>query len=127
MRSPRTPIPPARWLVSLLVLGSAAASVLAGCSHNSSPAAPLPPNSVKVADFAFAPETITVHVGDTVTWVFDQPDAPHNVVALTTPVLFNSGTPQGRGAFHFQFTQPGTFTYICQVHPNMRGTVVVTP
>ena len=90
-------------------------------------AAPVGPNTVKVADFAFSPTSLTVHVGETVTWDFRQPDAPHNVVSLNGPASFNSGVPQGRGTYKFTFTQPGTYTYDCQVHPSMLGTVVDTP
>jgi plastocyanin len=82
---------------------------------------------VLVANFSFSPQAMTVAVGTTVTWTFEQPEAPHNVVSLSLPVVFNSGTPRGRGTFRFTFTRPGTYAYICQVHPYMRGTVVVTP
>jgi len=108
-----------------LVLGS----VLSGCggSGSSGPPTTLGPNDIEVADFTFAPPTLTVKVGTTVTWHFDQPSAPHNVVSLTTPVLFNSGTPKGTGTYSFTFTTPGTFPYLCQIHPSMKGTIIVTP
>ena len=80
-----------------------------------------------VANFSFTPATLTVTTGTTVTWRFDQPSAPHNVVSLATPPVFNSGTPKGTGTYSFTFTAPGTYDYVCQVHPSMRGTVVVTP
>ena len=65
--------------------------------------------------------------GATVTWHFDQASSPHNVVSLSTPEAFNSGTPKGKGTYSFTFTTPGTYPYLCQVHPTMRGTIVVTP
>jgi plastocyanin len=104
-------------------------SVLSGCggSGSSRPPTTLGPNDIEVADFTFAPPTLTVKVGTTVTWHFDQPSAPHNVVSLTTPVLFNSGTPKGTGTYSFTFTTPGTFPYLCQIHPSMKGTIIVTP
>jgi plastocyanin len=103
--------------------------VLSGCggSGSSGPPTTLGPNDIEVADFTFAPPTLTVKVGTTVTWHFDQPSAPHNVVSLTTPVLFNSGTPKGTGTYSFTFTTPGTFPYLCQIHPEMKGTIIVTP
>ena len=103
--------------------------VLTGCggSGSSGPPTTLGPNDIEVADFTFAPPTLTVKVGTTVTWHFDQPSAPHNVVSLTTPVLFNSGTPKGTGTYSFTFTTPGTFPYLCQIHPEMKGTIIVTP
>ena len=114
----------------LFVLGIAALCLLvAGCGGggSSSAAAPLGPDDVLVANFSFSPQTLTVKAGTTVTWRFDQPSSPHNVVSLTTPTVFNSGTPKGTGTFSFTFTTPGTYPYLCQVHPSMTGTIVVTP
>jgi plastocyanin len=90
-------------------------------------AAPLPPDTIRAANFAFTPSHMTVPVGTTVTWEIDQPDAPHNVVSLSGPTSFNSGQPVGKGTFRFTFTTAGTYTYECTVHTNMTGTIVVTP
>jgi plastocyanin len=107
---------------------AAIATLLVGCGGGSSSApTTLGPNDVLVANFSFSPATLTVTAGTTVTWRFDEPSAPHNVVSLTTPVLFNSGTPKGTGTYSFTFTTPGTYPYVCQVHPSMKGTIVVTP
>lgn len=122
MRPPR--IAPSRPRAALLAV---VVVLLAACTSSSAHASPPAPGTVQVANFAFTPDSITVKVGDAVTWVFHQPEAPHNVVSLSGPAMFNSGTPQGKGTFRFTFTQPGTYTYVCQVHPNMRGTVIVTP
>lgn len=68
----------------------------------------------------------TVSVGDTLTWVWA--DAlPHSVSSVSGPVPFDSGTRTGNGTMYsFTFTQPGTYTYRCNIHPNgMTGTVVV--
>ena len=112
-----------RLLVALLVVVGLGAC--GGGGSGSHPA--VGPLGVLVADFAFQPSTLKVHVGDTVTWTFDQPDAPHNVVSLSGPASFNSGAPKGSGRWAFRFTAPGTYTYICLVHPAMKGTVTVTP
>ncbi len=126
MRTTYALVRAARLVLSLLlvplVLGAAC-----GGSGSSSPPTTLGPNDVEVANFAFTPSTLTVKAGTTVTWYFNQPSAPHNVVSLSTPQLFNSGTPKGKGTFSFTFTAPGTYPYLCQVHPTMRGTIVVTP
>jgi plastocyanin len=101
--------------------------VLVGVACGSSgPAKPLPPNTVRAANFSFTPATLTVAVGTTVTWEIDEPDAPHNVVSLSGPLSFNSGDPVGRGTFRFTFTKSGTYTYECSVHTGMTGTIVVT-
>lgn len=115
--------PPRTIMLVVAVTGSAA---LAGCGSGSSPAVAAGPDHVAVANFAFSPSSLTVHVGDTVTWDFDQPDAPHNVANGSGADQFASGAPQGHGHFSHRFTQAGTFAYICVVHPSMRGSVTVT-
>ena len=78
--------------------------------------------SVTIADFQFTPATITIHVGDTVTWTNHGPSA-HTATANNGS--FNTGVLQkGHSASH-TFTTAGTFTYICEIHPFMHGTVVV--
>ena len=78
--------------------------------------------TVTIADFQFAPATITIHVGDTVTWVNNGPSA-HTATAKDGS--FNTGVlPKGHSASH-TFTKAGTFNYICSIHPFMHGTVVV--
>ena len=124
MRTTNSGVRLARVVIPIAVL---IGSTLAGCAGSSHAAAKLGPDDVEVADFTFAPPTLTVAAGTTVTWHFDQPSAPHNVVALTTPVLFNSGGPKGSGTYSFTFTTPGSYAYLCQIHPTMRGTIVVTP
>ncbi len=78
--------------------------------------------SVTIADFFFSPASVTVAVGDTVTW-HNTGQAPHNATAddgsFKTPDLTN-----GQSASH-RFTSAGTFSYICTIHPNMHGTVRV--
>jgi plastocyanin len=80
-------------------------------------------NAVSVENFAFAPATLTVPVGSTVSWTNHDAD-PHTVAA-------NDGSfhspGMGTGAtFSFTFPTAGTFDYVCSIHPFMHGTVVVT-
>jgi plastocyanin len=78
--------------------------------------------SVTVQDFSFTPSSVTINVGDTVTW-HNSGQAPHNASAddgsFRTPDLNN-----GQSASH-TFDSAGTFSYICTIHPNMHGTVRV--
>jgi plastocyanin len=74
----------------------------------------------------YSPQTITVvqGVNSTVTWV------SHSLSVDTVTSsggLFNSGPLSSGMAFTYSFTQSGTYTYYCQYHPWMRGTVVVLP
>jgi plastocyanin len=77
---------------------------------------------VTIADFHFTASSVTIHVGDTITWTND---GPSSHTATANNASFNTGVlKKGASASH-TFTQPGTYTYFCQIHPFMHGTVVV--
>jgi plastocyanin len=79
------------------------------------------PASVTIADFAFAPQEITVPRGTTVTWTNDDPFG-HSIVGDG----FASESLDGGAGFQFTFDTPGRYTYVCGIHPEMSGTVIVT-
>jgi plastocyanin/phosphatidylethanolamine-binding protein (PEBP) family uncharacterized protein len=81
------------------------------------------PNQVSILNFAFVPSTITISVGQSVTWV-NNDSAPHT--STSDGGLWNSGTLNQGQSFTRTFTTPGTFPYHCDFHPGMTGTVVVT-
>jgi plastocyanin len=78
--------------------------------------------TVTMGDLFFSPTSVTIAVGDTVTWR-NTGQAPHNATAddgsFKTQTIEN-----GQSASH-TFNQAGTFSYICTIHPNMKGTVRV--
>jgi plastocyanin len=75
-----------------------------------------------IANFAFSPNPITIKVGDTVTWT-NKDTAPHDVTSQGGP--FASQTLNTGATFSYTATTPGTFTYICTIHPYMVGTLIV--
>lgn len=78
--------------------------------------------AVTIDNFNFAPNSITVAVGTTVTWT-NQDDVPHNV---TNPEkLFKSPTLDTGEKWEYTFKSAGTFNYYCTIHPKMTGKVVV--
>jgi plastocyanin len=79
--------------------------------------------TVKIDNFAFDSQTVTVAPGATVTWVNDD-DAPHTVVA-DDGKSFRSKTLDTGDKFSFTFMSAGTYGYFCSVHPHMTGKVVV--
>lgn len=79
--------------------------------------------TVRIGNFAFDAQTVTVAPGATVTWVNDD-DAPHTVVAEDGR-SFRSKTLDTGDTFSFTFMSAGTFGYFCSVHPHMTGKVVV--
>jgi len=94
-----------------------------GCSAN---ARQTPPAiaSVKIDNFSFAPATLTVAVGTTVTWT-NQDDIPHTVVSTDKDRVFKSKVLDTDEKFSFAFSKAGTYQYFCSIHPKMTGTVVV--
>jgi amicyanin len=85
--------------------------------------APQGGTAVSISDFKFNPATLTVPVGTTVTWT-NQDEEPHTVAAKDGS--FHSPGMDTHATYSFTFTTPGSFDYICSIHPFMTGTVVVT-
>jgi plastocyanin len=104
---------------------SAMVAVLLGCvMPNGATAADSPAAStiVMARDFMFAPAALTVDAGATVTWT-NKDDEPHTVVSDAG--LFRSGALDTGESFSFKFDRPGTYRYVCSIHPRMVGTIVV--
>jgi plastocyanin len=77
---------------------------------------------VKIDNFSFAPQTLTVAVGTTVTWT-NRDDIPHTVVS--TDGVFKSKVRDTDEKFSYTFAKAGTYPYFCSVHPKMTGKIVV--
>jgi plastocyanin len=77
---------------------------------------------VQIDQYPFLPQRVTVKAGTTVTWSNDDDDS-HTVASSSK--LFKSKALDTGDQFSFTFTTPGTYAYICSVHPYMTGTVVV--
>jgi DNA-binding SARP family transcriptional activator/plastocyanin len=82
---------------------------------------------VVIATFAYCPPTLTVAAGTEVRWTNDDA-APHTVTSTATPSdsgSFDSGPLTEGQSFATRFERPGTYEYVCTLHPGMRATVVV--
>ena len=79
------------------------------------------PAVMTIADFGFSPLTVTA--GATVT-VTNNDGVPHTVTAVGGE--FATGLIDGGASVAFVApTQPGTYTFFCDLHPAMQGTLVV--
>ena len=78
--------------------------------------------TVKIDNFTFAPQRLTVKAGTTVTWINDD-DIPHAIAS--TGKAFRSKVLDTEDKFSFAFTTPGSYEYFCSLHPHMTGTIVV--
>jgi plastocyanin len=92
------------------------------------PARTVPPQAaattaeVKIDNFSFSPQEITVTTGTTIVWT-NRDDIPHTVVS--DDKVFKSKVLDTDQQFSFTFAKPGTYPYFCSVHPKMTGKVVV--
>jgi plastocyanin len=75
---------------------------------------------VKMEGFAFNPDSVTISPGDTVKWT-NMDSAGHDVSGSE----FKSNMLQKGDSYEHQFPKSGTYDYVCSVHPNMKGTVIV--
>jgi plastocyanin len=79
-------------------------------------------HTVVLKNTRFHPGTLSIHRGDSVTWLWRDGGVRHNVTGSS----FHSRT-QGTGSFTVRFTHAGTFAYRCTIHAaeGMRGKIVV--
>ena len=108
-------------LASVMLIASATLSAHRSGAVMAEPAPQQIPE-VKIDNFSFAPATITISAGSTVTWV-NHDDIPHTVVS--DDKVFKSKVLDTDEKFSFTFSKAGTYPYFCSVHPKMTGKVVV--
>lgn len=78
--------------------------------------------TVAMSGFAFDPATVTIEVGDSVTW--ENGDGVGHT-ATGSGGAFDTGTVGGGQSASVTFDTAGTFAYVCTIHPTMQGSVVV--
>jgi plastocyanin len=79
--------------------------------------------AITIDNFSFAPATLTVKAGTTVTWT-NRDDIPHGIASANN--AFKKGPALDTDdSFSFTFTTPGTYQYFCYLHPKMVGSIVV--
>ncbi|MFI5534036.1 cupredoxin domain-containing protein [Kitasatospora sp. NPDC051853] len=117
--------------------------IAVGCSGSTGPATPASPSSapattgpagsgtdnptsavnITVEDFAFAPADLTVAPGTRIT-VTNQDTTPHTLTS--TGRAFDTGRiDAGQSATFTAPTTPGSYPYVCDIHPGMTGTLTV--
>ena len=87
-------------------------------------AAAASPATIKIDNFTFAPATLTVTAGTTVTWK-NEDDSPHRIGDKNG--TFKSAALDTDDTFSHAFAAPGEYPYICTIHPYMVGKIVVKP
>ncbi|MFN6486509.1 MULTISPECIES: cupredoxin family copper-binding protein [unclassified Nostoc] len=79
--------------------------------------------TVKIRNFKFEPANLALAVGKTVQFL-NVDEEPHTATA--TDGTFNSKALDTNETWNYTATKPGTYPYICSIHPFMKGTLTVT-
>lgn len=77
---------------------------------------------VEIVDFAYDPDPVTIAEGGKVIWI-NRDSAPHTATADDGG--FDTGTLEEGKLKSETFKEPGEYTYFCEIHPSMHGTVEV--
>ena len=77
---------------------------------------------VDIVEFTYQPDPVVVQAGGKVIWQ-NQDTAPHTATA--DDGSFDTGTIEKGKIGSETFKEAGTFTYFCEIHPTMKGTVEV--
>ncbi|MFH8475825.1 cupredoxin domain-containing protein [Streptomyces sp. NPDC018000] len=116
-------------------------TALVGCSNSggsSTPSSATPPASaspsptsspagkvlITIKDFAFEPARLTVAPGTLIT-VVNKDAATHTVTATGSKAFDTGNVASGRTVSFTAPTKPGTYSFICTIHPYMKGSLIV--
>ncbi|VVB80033.1 Plastocyanin [uncultured archaeon] len=105
---------------------------LTGAFSPNVPSIPSPPSvpsspttsHVEISNFAFSPQTVNVHVGDTVSWL-NKDSVMHSII-WDSQGPTNSSTFSNGQIYSYTFNVAGTYSYHCGIHTSMKGVVVVS-
>lgn len=79
-------------------------------------------HNIEIKSFAYNPQTLKVGIGDAVVWT-NYDDAPHNI--KSSDGVLDSENLMKEESFEATMDTKGTYQYICDIHPSMKGTIVV--
>lgn len=112
--------------LAALLMGILCATALVSNSRSASaaPAASAKHSAIVIDNYKFQPAVLTVAKGTTVIWN-NKDDDVHTIKSQGGPEMFQSPGLQTGAQYKFTFSRPGTYHYICTVHPYMHGVIVV--
>ena len=116
--------------VAALVLVSALVVVVSAGAHQHQPGETRqqqqqhPTKKVLIKNFRFSPAKITIKRGTRVVWI-NKDSAAHTATATNKPRSFDSGRLVQGERFSHTFRRAGKKPYYCELHPDMRGRIIV--
>ena len=110
--------------LTALGLGMALAAAIPEALPSREAAAAANAAAIRIDNFNFAPPTLVVAPGTTVTWT-NADDSPHTV--REKDGNFKSAALDTDDTFTQTFTVPGEYQYFCSIHPYMTAKIVVKP
>ena len=102
--------------------GLAILLTIGGIPHRAADAAEVP--TVLIENYQFLPNSLTVPIGTTLTWI-NRDSEVHTVTADNTPPTFKSPGLDTDDKFSFTFNKAGVYSYHCSLHPHMTGKIVL--
>ncbi len=109
--------PSAPRLLAVCAIGTAGLGGPVTAAHASG-------KTVTLRNIAFAPKSLSIARGTTVTFRWRDDDTAHNVVSKGTK-RFSSIPTRTTGSRSRKFTRAGTYRYVCTLHPGMSGRITV--
>ncbi len=104
---------PALLIVLFLGIGGAAAMASGAAQVD-----------IEMGDNFFRERTMTVNVGDTVVWT-NRGNRPHDVTSTDGGPLNSPRRMMNGATYTYTADMPGTYEYVCTIHPGMDGTLIV--
>lgn len=94
------------------------------CSKTTTPSPEGVQSKVTIQNNLFSPTTIELPINSTVTW--DNLDnTEHQIISDGNLPALESGVLQPNETFVFTFSQSGVYSYHCNIHPEMKGTITI--
>jgi plastocyanin len=108
--------------VFLVGCGGGSSSATTSTTAGGAPNGATQGGAVEIKDFSFDPGSLTVTTGTKVSW--SNADSTSHT-ATADDGSFDTGTIKQGSKVSATLTKPGTYTYFCQFHPFMKGTITV--
>lgn len=112
----------AAWLCAAGLLGLASNGAGVAAESSAAATATTGNGTIAIQNFMFNPMSLVVPAGTTVSWK-NLDGEPHTIRSVDD--TFRSGALDQNDSFSFRFDKPGTYKYVCSIHPQMVATIVV--